>query len=489
MLDGPPSPSSDDILDDWLAIKSDAFAVKSEDGMCRSSALPPDDESGVDQHDGGVNDSSPFSIFVSEGPTASQITLLLVEALQTDDDCLSEGSEECREISEKRLQEVCTFGQFEERHTAISAIFPTVESLLPNLPREPSGFWSFFTTIQVDDATYRNIEVYLRVILSVCGASVLKEIFFAVEENGGEEYVEELSELHRQHLQDVVRADQEVLDGVYPLHDQVSEMKDLILWHELEEKALEDLEKSERRLYEFSCRPFVSLQEMASVGRDRVLQRSLDNDLSLAARAEAACEEEALTQDMIESRLSLLDLESGRYQSLAHRTQRSIEVMLADKDRFCHSTAMQRQWVADGAASRLHLLERRFVTYSVDLLRVRCRQLQVQKEEMLLNIASLSGDIDEVKEAVHQQEKLFYQLHIHLLDTHLALLDEREKQIKFWLEDVPPSDTKRRQQLLAKEASLSTRKSRRRVEKVSEMTVLCLVFFRCCARCTINNQS
>eukprot|EP00117_Sycon_ciliatum_P017273 scpid53464/ scgid5812/ Junction-mediating and -regulatory protein len=457
--------SCDELVDDWLAIKTDAFAMKS-DAMS-------DGADGQAEQQG-----SEWRVSVSQGPTLSQVVLQFVNSAydgdDSDEELQSQAASEASTVDtasadvsddSEYLNEVCTFCQLEERHSALSTLYPPVECILPRLPREPAGFWSYFASIQVDSDIYIELEKYFAHVIRFCGVSVLKEIFFATEDDSANEYMEEVGELKRKRLVEAERQDLEALEGVYELHAQVTDIDNLAMWHSFEDKAIADAERSERKLFKFSCRPFSTLQEMASFGRDQALQRSLDDDLPLAARAEAAHEEDSLTQDMIESRVALLQLESTLYQSIASRTEKSIKLMLADKDEMCRSVAREKEWCGNGMAARLHLLERKFVTCSVDLLRVHCRQLQVQKEQVLLDIASLTGSVEEDQETVHKQEKLFYELHLNLLETHMALLDEKGKQIKFWLEDLPPSDSRRKQQLLAQEASLSTRKSRRRVEK------------------------
>ena len=439
----------EDVSDDWIAVKPQLFQ-----GRTSSDGRANGDESAQ---------SVKYGFSVGPGEVASQVAIALSEIN-------SDSSEVLR-----HWQSTCSFSSLEDRHSIISSLVPAISSLLPPLPREPTGLLSYFSFgVRVPDGTYALVTNYLDAVLRICGLALVTDVFFDAQDTV-EQYVQDMSELNQDRLEQRVAEATQEWEDVLNMRTTVSCLDDVISWYSIEGEAVKRLERAELRLYEFMKRPYSDLKEIAQCEKERSLQLSLDVNLPVAARIAAASDEDEAQTHISEASRGLLELREQRYQVATRRTAQRIHRMLEDKDRFCaNGSSNAGKWISTGACATLRFLERKMVDCTVEFLHVRCKQLQADKDALLLEITVLE-DGEDLCERVEACLRRFYALQLQLLEVRLQLLDEREKQVKNWLEDVPPEDTAERERLNRREGKLGSTKSHTRIEMVSASNFLLII--------------
>lgn len=442
--------SDDAVADDWIAVKMQPFVS--------------DKERSLDVTDRAVvGTSMSYGFSVGPGEVASQLVIALSEYHGGESDVV------------RHWQESCSFSKLEDRHSIIASLFPSLSSLLPPLPREPSGLWSYFLPYRVPDGTYGLIRNYLDAVLSTCGISLMVDVFFDTEGNV-EQYVQDMSELNHDRLEQDVAKAKEGHEEIMRMRETCVSLEDMVIWYGFEDEAVKKLEHADLKLYEFMRRPYVDLKEIAQCERQRSLQLSLDDNLPVAARVRAEADEEEAQADISVASSELLELREQRYSTVIHRIAARIQRMLADRDRFCpQDSSKEGQWISSGACTIMRLLERKMVDATVDFLQVRCRQLQIEKDAVLLRITLLEVT-DRLRQDVEENLREFYRIHQQLLEVKINLLDEREKQVRYWIEDVPPEDAEERERLGRREGKIGAAKSRYRIELVSLLSLYVACF-------------
>jgi len=175
----------------------------------------------------------------------------------------------CRERSRvasdtevKGWSKLFSLSELQSIHEQLALVHPSLGPLMPQLPEEPRGIWSYITPPDPpSDDLCQQLTTYLRCALDICGNTLLTSTL--CEEHDCEEYFENISELRRRTYDEAVaRADDE-LQNVLFLRSGAINMLDMAEVYLLEDQALFKLNIALAQLYNYLIQPFLDMREMA----------------------------------------------------------------------------------------------------------------------------------------------------------------------------------------------------------------------------------
>lgn len=439
------------------------MASSSEDILEPLSPDYDDEWLAVNFQDGG--DSSPaassslhFQVCVEE---SGQQVVISCSDLESD---ISDG--------QKSWEITCALEKVEEKHSEMMALFPVMRIELPVMPKRPSGLWSYLFPFKIPDDLCGQLEEYLKSITAYCGKEIVLETFFGFETSTADSFLLSLADFDKSKLSDAVEEAKRTLVQASEMREQVTTAEELVSVYEIEDAALMELDRQEMKLSEFEERPFAHVRDVEQWQRHLHHQNSLDVTLTRQEQLTSVGKERESNEEYLFSQSTLLDLQEGKYEAMAERTQQCIERMLKDRDRFGPS------WERHGA-DRMKTMEEKMVIMTVELLKVRSKKLRLEKDRKLMQIATVE-ESDDLDETVKIKEREFYELHMKWIEVMLMLVDEQEKQVRF--EIGRQKDSHRLKKLKEKEGKLSSKKSKIRNQKVRNVVPLpySVSLWECC---------
>jgi hypothetical protein len=173
--------------------------------------------------------------------------------------------EKSRTVSDqesKGWSKLLSLSELRSIHEQLALVHPSLGPLLPVLPEEPRGVWSYITPAQPPcDNICLQLTTYLKYSLDICGSTLLTSTLF--EQHSCEEYFENISELRRRTFDEALaRADDE-LKNVLFLRSGSINMLDMAEVYMLEDQALFKRNVALAELYNYLIQPFLDMREMA----------------------------------------------------------------------------------------------------------------------------------------------------------------------------------------------------------------------------------
>jgi hypothetical protein len=334
----------------------------------------------------------------------------------------SEVEKESRDVKES-WQTTCSLEKVEEKHFQLASLFPPIRGELPATPKRPSGIWSYLVKFEIPDEFCTDLSEYLQNITTQCGKEMILETFFDVENLAAGSYLVSLIDFNKNRVSDAVEEKKKTLEDAIEMRQGITAVEDLEILYEVEDEAMTGLDRQELKLAEIEEGPFADLRDIEQHERHFHRQKSLDTSLSIAEQIASVGKERESHEECLRAQNNLLDLQEVKYETMAERVEQCIKRMLEDKDRF------GEEWEKYGG-ERLERMEEKLVIMTIELLKVRCKQLRLKKDRKLNEIATVE-ESESLDDIVKNKEREFYELHIKWIEVTLMLLEQQEKEIKF----------------------------------------------------------
>ena len=352
-------------------------------------------------------------------------------------------------------QMTCSLEKVEEKHSELASLFPVIRGLLPATPKRRSGLLSYLIRFEIPVEFCKDLAEYLQNVTIQCGKEMILETFFGVENPTASSFLVSLVDFNKSKVAGEVEEIKKTLQEAIEMREHVTVTDELAIVYDVEDEAMMELDKQELKLADIEEGPFADLRDIEQRQRHFHCQKSLDASLSLVEQIEFVGKERESHEEYLRAQSNLLDLQEVKYEAMVERTQQCIQRMLDDKDKFGDA------WEEYGA-DRLKRMEEKMVIMTVELLKVRCKQLRLQKDRKLNEIATVE-ESDKLDSVVKNKEREFYELHIKWIEVTLMLLEQQEKQVMFEIDR--EMDSGKLKALKEREAKLSSKRSKFRNKK------------------------
>eukprot|EP00794_Sanderia_malayensis_P009718 gene9718-10709_t len=419
------------VSEDWVAIKDFPFTIASDN-------LPPT-SFGSDSNLSEEKLSENYQIFDQQGWDLSirwidDINVIEISCKRLQNDGFNSKSDDNAATYQEEYISELSVEKLLSIHEQTSSMFPSLQGLLPELPRLPKGIWSFVSSVYIPCNFEASMIEYLQKVVCILGKKIFLESFFQQETVTEEEYLENLSELNRKAYSETVKDAKDFLNEVLMLRDGSINIHDMVSLYEIEDEAQDKLDLAEAILYNFDRQPFLDMREVAHQELKRktiALERT-----SLTEDENNKLFDECLNwkTQLVENEENLLDLQIQFFENSLMYLTNCRDRMIDDEMRF-----QKDNFATSPAQLRLRKKKADVLSLTVQFYRLQKSKLLTERAKIAKTIAGLEEN-ENFELKIEKIEKKFFEKQIEILNFELKIIEEEEKLFRMKLNEIKKDD-------------------------------------------------